>query len=118
MLGPILLFAGELPPGKPPLADETLALRDGKSKIKVLVVDDEVLIAETIAEILNRSGFEAHTATSAEDAIHMAMRTCPDIVLSDVVIPRMSGVELGIEIRKELPGTRVLLISGQSSTSD
>ncbi len=38
MLGPILLFAGELPPGKPPLADETLALRDGKSKIIAMVV--------------------------------------------------------------------------------
>lgn len=118
MLGPIVLFASELPPGKAPLAEETAAARDGRSKIRILVVDDEVLIAETIAEILNQNGFEAYTATSAEDAIHVAMRTVPDIVLSDVVMPRMSGVELGIEIRKELPGTRVLLISGQSSTSD
>ena len=93
-------------------------LPDGRSRISVLVVDDEILIAETIAEILNLNGFEARIATSAEDAMDLAIQTCPDIVLSDVVMPRMSGVELGIQIRKQLPGTRVVLISGQSSTSE
>ena len=42
----------------------------------------------------------------------------PDIVLSDVLMPKVSGVELGIWMRKELPGTRVVLISGQSSTAE
>lgn len=81
------------------------------------MVDDEILIAETIAEILNQNGFDARIATSADEAILLAIQTCPDVVLSDVVMPRMSGVELGIQIRKQLPGTRVVLFSGQSSTS-
>lgn len=118
MFAPLVLFAGELPPGGPPLAEELLELPDGRSRIRVLVVDDEILIAETIAEILNLNGFEACIATGAEDAVDLAIQTCPDIVLSDVVMPRMSGVELGIQIRKQLPGTRVVLISGQSSTSE
>lgn len=118
MLDPVVLLAGELPRGNPPFENKSPDLSDGRSRMRVLVVDDEILIAETIAEILNQNGFEAHTATSGDEAILLAMRTCPDVVLSDVVMPRMSGVELGIEIRKELPATRVLLISGQSSTSD
>jgi DNA-binding response OmpR family regulator len=92
-------------------------LEDRKDRIIVLVVDDEALIADTLADILNEHGFDARTAYSADEAMSIARSLRPDILLSDVLMPRMSGVELGIRIREELPGTHVVLISGQASTA-
>jgi DNA-binding response OmpR family regulator len=90
---------------------------DDYSRISVLVVDDEPLIADTLADILQEHGFEARKANSAEEAMEIALRARPDIVLTDVLMPRMSGVELGIRIRAQLPGTQIILISGQASTA-
>ena len=84
---------------------------------RVLVVDDERLIADTVAAILNVNGFEAIKAYNGEEALESARKFKPDIVLSDVLMPRMSGVELGIKIRVEFPGTRIFLFSGQAATS-
>jgi len=85
---------------------------------RVLVVDDERLIADTVAAILNANGFEAVEAYNGEDALESARRFNPDIVLSDVLMPNMSGVELGIKIRQEFPRTRIFLFSGQAATSE
>ncbi len=89
-----------------------------RKKVSILVVDDEALIAETLADILNDVGFDARIALSGEEAMRIATVVRPDIVLSDVLMPRVTGVELGIWMRKELPGTRVVLISGQASTAE
>ena len=95
--------------GEPPIARTTP---------RVLVVDDESLIADTLAAILNESGFSAAAAHSGEQALEVARDLQPDIVLTDVLMPRMSGVELGISIRKEFPRARVVLFSGQAATSE
>jgi DNA-binding response OmpR family regulator len=91
---------------------------DGRTRVRVLVVDDEQLIAQTVAAILNQNGFDAVAAFSGDEALETARRTRPDIVLSDVLMPRMSGVELGIQMRQELPETRVVLFSGQAATTE
>ncbi len=82
------------------------------------MVDDERLIAQTVAAILNANGFEALEAFSGEEALEAARKVRPDIVLSDVLMPRMSGVELGMQVRNELPETRVILFSGQAATTE
>lgn len=84
----------------------------------VLVVDDERLIADTMTQILKRAGFGAWCAYDGQSALEMATRIIPDHVITDVVMPGMNGVELAIEIRKALPGTRVLLLSGQAGTHE
>ena len=107
---------GPIPPlPKDPEADGPQATR---TRQRVLVVDDEPLIAQTVTAILNAHGFEALESTSAEDALHLAHSFQPDIVLSDVLMPRMTGVDLGVRLRNELPQTRVLLFSGQAATSE
>jgi len=94
-------------------------LRTNDRKLqRVLVVDDERLIAETVTAILNANGFEAVEAHNGEEALEAARKVRPDIVLSDVLMPKMSGVELGIKIRLEFPGTRIFLFSGQAATSE
>jgi CheY-like chemotaxis protein len=89
-----------------------------RTNLRVLVVDDERLIADTVAMILSQHGFSAVAAYSGEQAIEAARTQQPDIVLSDVLMPKMTGVELGIRIRSEYPQARVLLFSGQAATSE
>jgi CheY-like chemotaxis protein len=83
---------------------------------RILVVDDEALIADTIVQILVRHGYEAHAVYGGQDAIDAARRLHPDLVLSDVLMPHIDGVEAAIAIREMLPETRILLFSGQSAT--
>jgi CheY-like chemotaxis protein len=83
---------------------------------RVLVVDDEALIADTIVQILNRSGFVAEAVYSGQDAIDTARRTNPELVLSDVLMPHVDGVEAAIAIRESCPDTRIVLFSGQAAT--
>jgi DNA-binding response OmpR family regulator len=90
---------------------------DGRTRLRVLVVDDEQLIAKTVAAILNANGFEALAAFGGEEAMETARRVRPDIVLSDVLMPKMTGVDLGMQVRQELPETRVILFSGQAATT-
>ncbi len=83
---------------------------------RILVVDDEKVIADTIVQILNRDGFIAEAAYGGEEAIEKARRHCPDLVLSDVLMPQIDGVEAAIAIRKLCPDTRIILFSGQAAT--
>jgi CheY-like chemotaxis protein len=83
---------------------------------RILVVDDERIIADTIVQILNRNGFIAEAAYGGREAIEKAKRHCPELVLSDVLMPQVDGVEAAIEIRQHCPDTRIVLFSGQAAT--
>jgi DNA-binding response OmpR family regulator len=89
-----------------------------KTKIRVLVVDDEQIIADTLAIILNQAGFDASPVYTGSDAIEMARSARPDLIISDVVMPDMNGVEAAIHIRGFLPTCKILLFSGQAATVD
>jgi DNA-binding response OmpR family regulator len=84
----------------------------------VLVVDDESVIADTLAEILTRSGYAAMPAYDAEDALETALLMPPELLITDVVLPGMSGIELAITVRRIFPDCRILLFSGQAATTD
>jgi CheY-like chemotaxis protein len=90
---------------------------DSVSKLRVLVVDDEFIIASTWAQILRMSGFETDLATSGEEAIRNARQRRPDVLLSDVLMPGISGIETATEILKFHPDCRVILISGHAETA-
>ncbi|HEY6252547.1 MAG TPA: response regulator [Candidatus Angelobacter sp.] len=93
--------------------------KDGQStKPKVLVVDDERVIADTLAIILNQSGFDASAVYTGTDAVHKAQSHKPDLIISDVIMPDMNGIEAAIRIREILPECKILLFSGQAATAD
>jgi len=89
-----------------------------RKRKRVIIVDDDALIAESLADILNGEGFEATAVFSGQDAIDWARKTKPDVVVSDVVMPEMTGIEAAKLIREFLPACRVILFSGQALTND
>ena len=88
------------------------------NKPKVLVVDDEHVIADTLAIILNQSGFDAAAVYTGTAAVERAKTEKPDLIISDVIMPDMNGIEAAIRIRQILPGCKILLFSGQAATAD
>jgi CheY-like chemotaxis protein len=84
----------------------------------VLVVDDESAIADTLSQILKLSGYAATPAYDAEEALETALLTPPQLLITDVMLPGMSGVELAIRMRRIFPNCQVLLFSGQAATAD
>ena len=87
-------------------------------KPKVLVVDDERVIADTLAVILNQSGFQAKAAYSGEEALDIASTFEPDMLITDVIMADLNGIAAAIRIRALLPRIKILLFSGQAATAD
>jgi CheY-like chemotaxis protein len=91
---------------------------ENRVKPKVLVVDDERVIADTLAMILNQSGFEARAVYSGENAVETAGTYAPDMLITDVIMADLNGIDAAIKIRALLPKIKILLFSGQAATAD
>jgi CheY-like chemotaxis protein len=91
---------------------------DSGEKVKIIVIDDEALIAETVVEILTQEGFDAVSVSSGSSAIELAKEVRPAIILSDVIMPGLNGIETGIKIREIVPNCKIVLFSGQAATVD
>jgi CheY-like chemotaxis protein len=85
---------------------------------RILVVDDDELIALTLTAILQEQGYEVAAAFNGKQAIALAAEFFPDLLLSDVHIGAMNGVQAAIRITAKLPHCRVLFLSGHASTGD
>jgi len=85
---------------------------------RIFIVDDERVIAVTLAAILKQTGMDAVAYTNPVEALEAARWNAPDLLLTDVVMPEMSGIDLAIQLREISPLCKVLLFSGQAATSD
>jgi DNA-binding NtrC family response regulator len=84
----------------------------------VFVVDDEEVIASTLTTILQlHGGFRARSFTKPIEALEAARLEAPDLLISDVVMPQLSGIDLAIQVRESCPNCKVLLFSGQAATT-
>lgn len=83
---------------------------------RIFVVDDETCIADTLAVILRQYGYEASAFYSAHSALEEIDHCRPDLVISDVVMPGISGLNMAVLIRERHPACKILLFSGQAST--
>jgi CheY-like chemotaxis protein len=84
----------------------------------VFVVDDERIIASTLAAILKHSGFAAEAFTNPLEALERIRTQSPDLLVSDVFMPELSGIDLAIRMTAACPNCKVLLFSGQAATAD
>ena len=85
---------------------------------KVLIADDERVIADTLAAILNQGGFEARAVYSCIKALEIAPEFKPDLLLADVIMSDLNGIEAAIRMKALLPKIRVFLLSGQTATPE
>ncbi len=89
-----------------------------KAKTRVLVVDNEQMIADTLVLILRQNGYDAIVAYSGEEAVQKALTLRPQVVLTDIIMGKMNGLEAAILIADAVPSCKILLFSGQPATAD
>lgn len=85
---------------------------------RILVVDDERPVADTLATVFRKHGYEVQTAYSAEGAIELMAEWRPDVAIVDVMLPGMSGIDLAIVLKHDFPLCPVLLFSGSAHTGE
>lgn len=81
----------------------------------MLIVDDEAEFVSALAERLELRGFETLTATSGEEALWKVDASPPDVVLLDVVMPGLSGMEILKRIKQNHPQVQVILLTGRGT---
>ncbi|MDI6853063.1 MAG: response regulator [Deltaproteobacteria bacterium] len=84
-------------------------------KFRVLVVDDEEDFLETIVKRLRDRGLETHGVLSGEKALQFLEGQDTDVVVLDVRMPGMDGIETLKEIKKRKPGIEVIMLTGHAS---
>lgn len=85
---------------------------------KILLVDDEVEFVTTLAERLGLRGFDARIATDGEGALQMFEAEAPHLVVLDLMMPGIGGLEVLKQIKGMNPGMPVILLTGQGSTAE
>ena len=88
------------------------ALRTRLIGVRVLVVDDDEAVRETLAQGLAREGYTVHAAGSVGDAVALLGREPVDLVVTDLVLPGGSGLEVARAVKRSHPGTPVVLVTG------
>jgi DNA-binding NtrC family response regulator len=85
---------------------------------RIFVVDDERMISASLAMILRMKGFDARAFVDPLEALEACRLHAPDLLISDVLMPEMTGVELALKLKEMCPDCKVLLFSGQAKTVD
>jgi two-component system, NtrC family, response regulator AtoC len=101
------------PPGKPPLGKTALSRED--LRVRLLIVDDEQSIRKLCVTVGEALGFICLEADSGESALALLEEQPVHVVLSDMVMPHMSGLEFLEKVKKLLPRTEVALMTGHGS---
>jgi CheY-like chemotaxis protein len=87
-------------------------------KPRVLVVDNENVIASTLELILRSHGFDAESFADPIAALKAAQSKSPDLLVTDVLMQQMNGVELAIRIRHDFPKCKIMFLTGSVTIDD
>ena len=82
-------------------------------RFRILVVDDDLLVRETARQILESGGYEVLTAVDGLDGLHALSKSLPDLIISDLNMPRMSGFEFLAVVRERFPHIATIAVSGE-----
>lgn len=100
-----------------PPASSPLQCPDGRP-VRVLVVDDEAMLAGMMSLALRYEGWEVSTAADGAGAVVAAQRMRPDVVVLDVMLPDMSGIEVLPRLRRLYPDLPVLMLTARDAVED
>lgn len=78
----------------------------------VLIVDDEEEVRESVARVLARADYEVQTADDGDAGLEAFRKSPADVVITDIIMPEMNGIEFINALRKEYPKVRIIGISG------
>ncbi|WP_374379806.1 response regulator transcription factor [Dongia sp.] len=81
---------------------------------RALVIDDDPLVRDLTAEILRRAGYSVYLAADGIDGMAQARALRPSLVITDIFMPQQDGIEVLRQVKREMPGTRVVALSGGS----
>lgn len=101
-----------------PIAEIVSSANRSQERPFVLVVNGDSAVADTLVAVLSLHGYAAVAAYDATSALDIAEQIPPELLLADVVMPNMNGVELGIALRKKKPACKVMLFSGQATSDE
>jgi CheY-like chemotaxis protein len=82
--------------------------------VKALVADDEEIIADSLAAILTHAGYETRAVYSGKEAVETALTFQPNLLICDIVMAAISGIDAAIEVRAKLPSCNIFLLSGRA----
>jgi len=94
-------------------SSESIEVLGGESMARILIVDDEKSIRMTLAEFIREDGHDVFTAEDATQALELLVEKDPAVVITDIILPRMTGVTLLKRIKEIAPDTQVLMITGE-----
>jgi DNA-binding NtrC family response regulator len=93
-------------------------MSESRQKKRVLIVDDESVIADSLATIFSNEGYEARAVYSAEQAVQLFSEWVAHLAIIDVRLPGMNGIDLAIRLKGQYPECRIALFAGQAATAD
>ncbi len=99
------------------LAEKTNFDISGVGSMKILIVDDEPTILETVENKFRKEGFSTFTADSAEEGMRLFRRIKPDLIILDIMLPQRSGMDLCRAVRKD-SSTPIIFISARADEAD
>ena len=88
---------------------------------RILVVDDDILVVEALKELLTSSGYEVRVATRGQEALEILDQERFDLLILDVVMPKMTGFDLCREVRKrddEMSTVKIIMLTAKTEARD
>ncbi|MDF1513971.1 MAG: response regulator transcription factor [Anaerolineae bacterium] len=85
---------------------------------KIMVVDDEIQIVRVVRSYLEQANYDVITASNGQDALFLAREEKPDLVVLDIAMPKMDGLEFTKRVRTELPGIAIILLTARVEEMD
>jgi len=89
-------------------------------RFRIFVLDDEPLIAQTLAKVLETRGYEAHARYTSAEILELATQITPDLLIADVSLGpnQITGIDVAVYFQRFHPGCEAILISGNPTTSE
>jgi len=78
----------------------------------ILVVEDDLLVSDMLSQVLTRAQHQVKVATDGEDAVNVLKSFLPDVMVTDILMPKKSGTTLISEVKNQHPGMNIIAISG------